>query len=215
MASVAVGVSAPSKPEVPVKDDSLAVFKALAEASAVFLALTFIGGWSYLSAYYKTFGLNPLELDFPIPVVSTIALYVLYESVWPLCVLTALFVALALLPRRKLRGGWVVVALGVLLVTTSTAGLFHGRRVASQDMLNQSSTLPYVAFATKLRISGPSCVDSGTLGSLDCKLLLHNKNSYYFFEPIPKEHAGNMNLFILADSDVAQVHIQRGIENAH
>ena len=50
---------ASAKAEAPGKGDSFAVLKALAEASAVILALTFVGGWSYLSSYYQTFGLNP------------------------------------------------------------------------------------------------------------------------------------------------------------
>jgi uncharacterized membrane protein YhaH (DUF805 family) len=209
--------TASSDAAVPAQvDDSFAVLKALAEASAVILALTFVGGWSYLSAYYTTFGLNPLELDLSVPVVSTISAYVLYESVWPLFVFAALFVALTLVARR-LRGlgrGWIVAALGVLLLTVAAAGLVDGRRVANQDMLDDSRTLPYVSFATKEKLSGPSCVDSRTFGSLDCKLLLHYKSTYYFFQPVPKERAGSMNLYILADSDLAGIHVQRGLDRS-
>lgn len=214
MASVAYGASTPAHAEAPGKDDSFAVLKALAEASAVILALTFVGGWSYLSSYYKTFGLNPLELDLSIPVVSTISVYVLYESVWPLFVLAGLLVTLALVARRlhRLGRGWIVAALGVILLTVAAAGLVHGRRVANQDMLDVSSTLPYVSFATKQKLSGPSCLDSGTFGSLDCKLLLHYKSAYYFFQPVPRERTGNMNLYVLSESDLAAVHVQRGLD---
>jgi len=214
MASVASGASAGAQVQAPGNDDSLAVLKALAEASAVILALTFVGGWSYLSSYYKTFGLNPLELDLSIPVVSTISVYVLYESVWPLFVFAALLVTLALTARRlhKLGRAWIVVALGVLLLTVAAAGLVRGRRAANQDMLDESGTLPYVSFATKQKLSGPSCVDMETFGSLDCKLLLHDKGAYYFFQPVPKERAGSMNLYVLSDSDLAGIHVQRGLD---
>jgi uncharacterized membrane protein YhaH (DUF805 family) len=214
MASVAPGVSV-SAPETPAgKEDSLAVLKALAEASAVFVALTFIGGWSYLASYYKTFGLNPLELDLSIPVVSTIAVYVLFESVWPLFVAAALIVALALLARRlrNVGRGWMVAALGVLLLTVATAGVIRGRALANQDTLMDSVDLPNVAFASKLKDPEPSCVDFGTFGSFDCKLLLHYKNTYYFFLPVPKQGAGSMNLYMLSDSDLVGVHVQRGLE---
>jgi hypothetical protein len=216
MASVPSGEFTRAQAEAPGKDDAFAVLKALAEASAVILALTFFGGWSYLSSYYKTFGLNPMELDLPIPVVSTISVYVLYESVWPLFVFAALFFSLALVARwlRRLARGWIVAALGALLLTVAVAGLIHGRRVANQDMLADSRNLPYVSFATKQRLSGPSCVDSGTFGSLDCKLLLHYKSAYYFFEPVPREGAGSMNLYVLSDSDLAGVHVQRGIDDS-
>jgi hypothetical protein len=167
-----------------------------------------------LSSYDKTFGLNPLELDLSIPVVSTISVYVLYESVWPLFVLAALLVALALARRRlRRRGrGWTVAALGVLLLTVAAAGLGRGRQVANLDMLDESSTLPYVSFATKQKLSGPKCLDSGTFGSLDCKLLLHYKNAYYFFQPVPRERTGSINLYVLSESDLAGVHVQRGLE---
>ncbi len=214
MASVAPPGSARGQAEVQGKEDSFAVLKALAEASAVILALTFVGGWSYLSSYYTTFGLNPLELDLSIPVVSTISIYVLWESVWPLFVLAALFVALALAARRlhRLGRGWIVAALGVLLLTVAAAGLGRGRQAANRDMLDASSTLPYVSFAAKQRISGPPCLDSGTFGSLDCKLLLHYKSAYYFFQPVPKERTGSMNLYVLSESDLAGVHVQRGLD---
>jgi uncharacterized membrane protein YhaH (DUF805 family) len=214
MASVASFAPTPAHGEAPGKDDSFAVLKALAEASAVILALTFVGGWSYLSSYYKTFGLNPLELDLSIPVVSTISVYVLYESVWPLFVFATIFVALVLAARRLhwLGRESIVAALGILLLTVAAAGLVHGRQVANQDMLEESRTLPYVSFATKQRLSGPSCLDSGTFGSLDCKLLLHYKSAYYFFQPVPKERAGSMNLYVLSESELAGVHVQRGLD---
>jgi hypothetical protein len=195
------------------REDAFSVLKALAEASAVIVAVTFVGGWSYLSSYYRTFGLNPLELDLSMPVVSTIALYILYKSVWPLLVFGALLIFLALVAGRTqtLRRGWVVAALGILLLAVSAAGLMHGRSLANKDMLQESSTLPYVAFATKGKLSEPSCVESGAFGTLDCKLLLHQRNTYYFFQPVPGQNAGNMNLYILSDSDVEGVHIQRGL----
>ena len=214
MASVAPRVSVPAAPAMPAKDDSFAVLKALGEASAVFIALTFIGGWSYLSSYFKTFGLDPLELDLSMPVVSTISIYVLYQSVWPLFVAGALLLVLSLAARRlhKLGRGWIVGALSILLITVAAAGLFRGRQVANEDMLDVSRTLPYVAFATKTNFEGPACVDTGALGSLDCKLLLHYKNTYYFFQPVPEKGPGNLNLYALSDSDLAGVHVQRGLD---
>lgn len=214
MARGSSGTSISTKSQVLGNNDSFAVLKALAEASAIILALTFVGGWSYLSSYYRTFGVNPLEFDLSLPVVSTISVYVFYESVWPLCVLAALFLTWALVMDRLhgLGRAWIVAALGVVLLTVAVAGLADGRRVANKDMLNESRTLPYVAFATKQKLSGPSCVDSGTFGSLDCKLLLHYKSAYYFFQPVPKEPAGSLNLFVLSDSDLSGIHIQRGLE---
>jgi hypothetical protein len=214
MASAATGVSARAPTEAPGKEDSFAVLKALGEASAVFLALTFIGGWSYLSSYYQTFGLNPLELDISVPVVSTIAVYIMYESVWPLLVAAALAIARAVLSRRLhgLGRGWMVATVGILLLSAALAGVVRGRQAADRDMLDESRTLPYVAFAAKHKFQGPSCVETGTFGSPDCKLLLHYKSTYYFFQPVPKDGTGSMNLYTLSDSDLDGVHVQRGLD---
>ncbi|MGO9166673.1 MAG: hypothetical protein ACLP56_07355 [Candidatus Sulfotelmatobacter sp.] len=203
----------PVKPGLYPKEDSLAVLKTLAEASAVFIALTFVGGWSYLASYYKTFGLNPLELDISIPVVSTTAVYVLYESVWPLFVAGALIMAIAIVARRMpgTGRGWTVAALGVLLLSTAIAGVFRGRQVANQDILANSRNLPNVAFASKLTNPEPSCVEHETYGSMDCKLLLHFKGTYYFFQPV-HPGIGSLNLYMLSDSDLVGVHIQRGLD---
>jgi hypothetical protein len=64
----------------------------------------------------------------------------------------------------------------------------------------------------------PSCVEFKTYGSLDCKLLLHSKNTYYFFQPVPKvgegtlKVLGSLSLYTLSDSEVIGVHIQRGLD---
>jgi hypothetical protein len=195
--------------------DSLFVLKSLAEASAVFAALTFVGGWSYLASYYKTFGLNPLELDISIPVASTIALYVLCESVWPLFIVGALIVTLTFVARRlrALGRGWVVAALGVLLLTAASAGMFRGRKVADQDMLVGSPNLPYVVFDSKLMDPEPPCVGNGAYGTMTvCKLLLHFKSTYYFFRPLPVAGEGSLNLYVLSDSDLVGAHVQRGLD---
>lgn len=96
--------------------------------------------------------------------------------------------------------------------------LIHGRQLANEDALLDSDELPYVAFASKLeKTDQPSCVEFKTYGSLDCKLLLHSKNTYYFFQPVPKagegslKVLGSLSLYTLADSDVIGVHVLRGL----
>lgn len=203
----------PVKPASDPKEDAFSVLKALGEASAIFVALTFVGGWSYLASYYKTFGLNPLELEVGIPVVSTIAMYILYESVWPVFVAGALILVIAVVPRRlPQRQGWTVAVVAALLLTAAIAGIFRGRQMANQDMLADSANLPNVAFAAKLNRSEPSCVDHESYGSMDCKLLLHLKGTYYFFQPLPANGIGSLNLYMLSDSDIVGVHVQRGLD---
>ena len=201
----------------PVREDSLAFFKSIAEVSSVSVGLAFVLGWSYLAAYYRTFGLNPLELDLSLPVVCTTAVYV-YSAMWLLPVVVALGLGWVLFDRYVKRfPRWATVAfLACLLFVLSFTSVFLGRRNANDDMLIGSSELPDVAFSSKLpKADQPSCVDHETYGSLDCKLLLHSKGTYYFFRPIPKPDDApidSLNVYTLADSDVTGMHILRGLE---
>jgi hypothetical protein len=207
---------------------SLAFLKSLAEVSSVSVGFAFVVGWSYLASYYRTFGLNPMELDLPLPVVCTTAVYVLYSAAWPwllaawpwLLLVVALSFGWLFFGRHLqfLRRHITAVFLAILLFAASFASVSLGRRYANEDMLIDSSELPDVAFSSKLaKTDQPSCVDHETYGSADCKLLLHSKGTYYFFAPIPKSKdallgVGSLNVYALADSDVTGVHILRGLQ---
>lgn len=201
-------------------EDSLAFLKSLAEASAVFLGFTFVGGWCYLASYYSTFGLNATELDLPLPVVCTAAVYMLYKAVWPAFLVAASAVGWMLFGHhlKQLRRPVLAGLLALSIFIPSFAGVLLGRRHANDDMLIDSSELPDVGFSSRLaKTDQPNCVDHETYGSSDCKLLLHSKGTYYFFTPIPEPtdaliDAGSLNVYTLADSDVTGVHISRGLE---
>jgi uncharacterized membrane protein YhaH (DUF805 family) len=199
----------PAKPQ-----DALVVVKALTEVSSVFLVLTYVGGWSYLSAYYRTFGLNPLEFDFKTPVISTLSIYVLYKSWWPIIVFALVMAVLALLVRRlrRFERGWIAAALCAFLFVVVVAGANRGRSVADQDMVVQSSSLPNVTFAAKANVGQLPCVEVENFGSSDCKLLLHVNGAYYFFLPLPATGRGSLNLYSLPDAEVVASHILRGLD---
>ena len=200
--------------------------KLIAEASAVFVALTFVSGWSYLESYYRTFGLNPIELDFPVPVVATIALHMLYESGWPLPTVALIVVVLVVASRhfthsKKGYRGWIVATLLLLMVCCATAALIRGRQNANSDITEESSNLPFIAFSSKSEMARlypaeqPSCIGYQTFGGMDCKLLSHSHGLYYFFQPIPRalaEKRDKLDLFVIPESDVLGMHFQRGIE---
>jgi hypothetical protein len=208
------------------ESDPFSLLKLIAEASAVFVGLTFTAGWSYLASYYRTFGLNPIELDIPIPVVATMALHMLYDSVWPLPTVAVAVAVLAAaahhLTRSRGSHRWLVVASLILLMFCSaTAALIRGRQNANLDMTEESPNLPLVAFSSKSEVAKlgppdqPSCVAYETFGAMDCKLLLHSKGVYYFFRPIAKsltKRTDKLDLFMIPDSDVLGVHIQRGVD---
>jgi hypothetical protein len=216
--ATAVGPAIIKSVEEPAtKEDSLAVLKAVAEVSAVFVALMFVTGWSYLASYYQTFGANPLELTIPVPVVATVGFNVLTTAKWPLIIAGLLILIVAIFGHwvRKMRG-IILVAMAFLLVASATVGINRGRLVANQDTRVDSSSLPNVAFSSNLQDpSQPSCVDFKTFGSFDCKLLMHFNNTYYFFQPVPQAADGanmNLNLYLLPESSVMGVHVQRGLD---
>ena len=192
------------------------MLKAFAEASAVFVTLTYVAGWSYLSSYYEVFGVNPLELDISVPVVSTLALDVLYGKIWlaVIVVILVIAVATAITFFHKQRRGIVAAALFLTLSAAMGVGGGLGRSLAKRDVLSNSADLPFVAFAAKAEMKHPepSCVDVETYGTIDCKLLLHMKNTYYFFQPIPQSGVGGINLYTLNESEVLGVHVQRGLD---
>jgi hypothetical protein len=116
--------------------------------------------------------------------------------------------------------GWVILTLVLLLFCSATAALIRGRHNANQDLTEESSNLSFVAFSSRSASAKvgppeqPSCVAYETFGGMDCKLLLRAKNSYYFFQPIPKARLATtdkVDLFIIPESEVLGVRIQRGV----
>jgi hypothetical protein len=186
--------------------------------------LSFVAGWSYLASYYRTFGLNPIELNIPIPVTATLALHVLYNSVWPLLTVAVALTILAagahyFSSSGEIHRWWVVAVLVLVTFCSATAALIRGRHNANLDMLESSPSLPLVAFASKSEAAKlgppeqPSCVGYQDFGAMDCKLLLHTAGVYYFFRPLGSaEQRQELDLFAIPDSELVGIHIQRGVD---
>ncbi|MBV8843739.1 MAG: hypothetical protein JO307_13095 [Bryobacterales bacterium] len=229
---------ADSSTPVHPKEDSLSVLKAIAEASAVFVALTFLGGWSYLASYYKTFGLDPLDMDVAVPIVSTVGVVTLHHmiqdsaiklfSYFPAFWLMAagvLLASLAFLFHRFVRThrGQVVAGVTVLLFLVISLGVSRGRRAANEDMFKQSDSLPNVTLFTQkipavLDHTLPRCVAFTSDYGVEpppCRLLLHSGKIYYFFQPIAASTPAdvpNIDVYALPESQIDAIHVQRGRE---
>lgn len=215
--------SSPGLPPAPFRatatgEDLLSALKSLAEVAAVFTAVTYVGGWSYLASYYKCFGLNPLDLDAPASVVSTIAIHMLFDSVWPLVVAVIVFASIHyFLGSHRASRTMAAGAITCLLFASALAGILRGRQLANEDMFETSGTLPTIGFMTKDKYPEPSCLGYLTYETVDCRLLLHSRNMYYLFKPVRLSargttSKGNINLFIVPDSEVIGVHIRRGVQ---
>ena len=207
---------APAPSSQPAAEDALGALKSIAEVGSLFLALSFVGGWSFMASYYLSFGVNPSELDFSVPATSAFAVHMLRSSGWPLLLTAILFSGLAFFYGKlgTARRAWAGVCIAILLFAVATAGSLRGRGLAAEDMFDTSPRLPNVGFVSKAATQEPDCLVRGTT---DCKLLLHNKGAYYFFEPIPSAasqsaHGRNIKLYIVPDSEISSTKLVRGVE---
>lgn len=221
MGAPALASVVPSMSEQPT--DVWALLKAVTETAALFGFLLTVIGWSYLAAYYSFFTFQPMELDISSSVVFLFAVDALSRLLIPLIVIIAIILVLHLgrvkLPRL---GG-----IGLLLILTlSTLGLHDlgsllGRRSARLDIWNTSSRLPSVGLYLRSSREGyPSCA-SATNPTIDCRLLLHNKGSYYLIKPfdsaaVEEPEAGtatikNLEVYAVPDSEVQLVQYERGV----
>ena len=218
----------PAKGKVD-KTTMLDALKALGEATGVVTGLAFVSGWLYWSTYYAAFGLNPMELEFPIAILSVSPIQVLWVDwyserdivAWPmgiglviLTILMGFFVYLRMGHQRR--------ALLMICVTAiaACAGAFKlGHHDAALDM-GCESRLPDVGFVTAgerltARDSTATCV---TDGDLSCKLVLHVNSVYHYFVTPDEEgcamSSGNVvgnNRVIgeIRDSEVRLLRVQR------
>jgi len=202
-------------PDAPKQPEPSGALKAIGEGSAALIAFGFVCGWSYLTSYYQTFGLNTLKLDISVPVVATTGLYAMVaDESWLAGGLALVVVAgLILIEFVRPRRGILSISAFVVLMASMTAGFSAGHAAANEDKGARSIRLPNVSFAVsaKPEEAPPDCVDVKTYGSMDCKLLLHTDAIYYFFEPVPDTNGGNINLYALSESQILGVHVQHAL----
>jgi hypothetical protein len=205
----------------PVADDALSTLKTIAEVGVLFLAVSFAGGWSFMASYYVSFGVNPYELEFSVPATSSFAVQMLFSSFWPIPSAIFIYPVLFFVYWQLGKAGWGFVARAVpgfsiagLLLGVAYLGSWHGRTQAAQDVFETSAKLPSVGFTTKAPMEGPNCLARGTT---DCRLLLHTKGTYYFFEPLPSRTSafsqnGSIKLYLVPDSEIRSARLVRGLQ---
>ena len=197
-------------------DDAYGALKSIAEIGSLFLALSFVGGWSFMSSYYSAFGVNSSEFDFSVPVTSAFAVHMLRTSGWPMMVAIVFLAGLAVFYGKLgvARRAWTGAFMMVTLFVVATASSLRGRHLAAEDIYETSPRLPNVGFFSKNAAQEPDCLSKGTT---DCKLLLHSKGAYYFFEPLtgtalPSKQIRNVKIYVVQDSEIYAAQIVRGVE---
>ncbi len=218
-------MAAPAQSTAPAAEpDFWALLKAVAEAAALFGFFASLTGWSYLVAYYTSFGVQPTELDISASLSSLFAMNVAYHSTAPLLICMAAAMLVSFLPPRL--GRWR--ALGILVCVLAAAVFLYvrgarlGARDAQADFWDTGKRLPWVGFfaTTAQPDAYPSCVSTAT-PSVDCRLLFHGNGAYHFFKPFqslsgaPVPSGGqpaNLDVYSLPDEKVQLVQYQRGVK---
>ena len=204
-------------------------------------ALLYVAGWSYLYQYYKTFGVRVSELNLPLYDALVYSLTVIFSSFWSffwlflLIIIGGAILSIRWINERLLTAlgiGLFIVAVLLVGYWLSHKGTALGAAHARQDMLEKGSNLPSVRLKvepdppveakgltnlTKNRVETEGAL-SGTQEQIfdqaGYRLLIHANEQYYFFRPIKDGQglpASNLDLYVVPDSRVRSVHIQRGI----
>lgn len=205
------GPSAASPPPAE-PPSALRVVRSVGESVGVIAGLAFISGWLYWATYYSAFGLNPLTLEFPVPVVSVSQLQVIvrdwkteddlrWKLIALLIVCAVLSVLLAVARARRHPGA--VGPLLLLAVGIPAGTLWLGLHDAELDAGCQSR-LPLVAFLLDkppdpLELF-PDCLNN----TLTCRLILHSGSTYHYFQ-IHVCEAGDVGLGSLGILPTAEV----------
>jgi len=183
------------KPRTRTSGSMMDLFKAVGEAATVVTGLSFIGGWLYWSTYYSTFGLNALELDFSVAVLSVSPIQVLLRDWQSEGELIGTRLILAAIAGLLLTGFFVHFRLGGYRRAGAMLGLIAfgmcwgayglGRHDGILD-LGCHSRLPDVAFVSNMPLltPGDGAADCVANGTLSCKLVLHSNAIYHYF-PTP------------------------------
>jgi len=214
---------APARAPAP-EQDFWVLLKAVAEAAALFGFFASLAGWSYLAAYYSSFGVQPAELDIPASLSTLFAVNVAYHSAVSLLICIAAAMLVSFLPVRlgRMRALGILVCVLAASVFLYLRGASLGASAAREDYWDTGKRLPWVGFfaAAAQPDAYPACVSTAT-PSIDCRLLFHANGAYYFFKPFHSPSAApapsadvpaNLDVFSLPDEKVQFVQYQRGVK---
>jgi len=209
------------------KHDSIwEFFKTLAGALVVFAVPVYVAGWGFLYAYYQDFGLGVSDLDIPLYETLIYSFRPFFDKpIWTVCALAVIFVIGFILnssSAKRLRRSPVREAVLLVLFVLSTYGFFRwgewvGQEHANQDMMVDSSTLPFVAILVNAEAFRDG-QDYLKFDKTEFKLLLHANKQYFFFRPLKRQGNGdllsgtqNVEVYVIPDDKIRIVRVQRGV----
>lgn len=215
------------KPEAEKHDTIWEFFKTLAGTVVIFAIPVYAAGWGFLYRYYKGFGLSISDLDIPLYETLIYSFRPFFDKpTWTVCALAVVFVIgliLNLSSVKRLRRSPLREAVLLVLFVVSTYGLFRwgtwvGRERANQDMMVDSSTLPFVAILVNAEAFQRDEQDYLKFDKTEFKLLLHANKQYFFFRPLKRSgststlsNIQNIEVYVIPDDKIRVVRVQRGV----
>lgn len=207
-------------------DILLQFLKDLGGAAIVLAIPLYIGGWTYLQAYYKGFGLRMTELGFSLYDVLVYSIPLLTYTWWVTLGLVALLLGLGAAfsteyVQKKpapLKTVFFIILYFLLIFGVSSLGARMGRENASRDLQAATTTLPFVAVEVdpeKVKYDVAKYLEYNRLNYV---LLLNKNGQYFLFAPVKKMDEQDTNIqqksfeiSVIPSNLVNLVRIQRGV----
>lgn len=202
----------------------LQFLKDLGGAAVILSIPLYIGGWTYLQAYYKGFGLRMTELGFSLYDILVYSIPVLLYSWWATLTVFVLLLVIGIVFKSEinisdsLKAVIFVVLYVLLIVGASKLGGRMGSEDSVRDLKEDTTTLPYVAIEVDPEKVKGSEEQYAEYNSMDYTLLLSKNSQYYVFAPLKqidaqdeKIETKNFEITVIPSNLVNLVRIQRGV----
>lgn len=211
----------------------LDLISGMAGSAVIFGGFLYVGGWSYLYQYYRSFGLELSDVDIPVYDALIYSLPVIFHNKLVTVLIFALVLIIGLVFNSKWMKAKLPVAVSllfmVILVTVyglSRYGAKLGNEKARSDMVLETSNLSTVAIQVSPESSEMNKDDVAAmnrkddieamsrLDKLEFKLLAHKKGQYFILRPFkgPSIEGTNVELIVIPESRVLKLRVQRGVD---
>jgi len=171
----------------------LDLLKRAAEASLVFGAVLYVIGWSYLDAYYGTFGLKVSQLGISSQEVAISSFHFIFRSAASTAFLCLAIVGLGLIAsyvygrlgvRREILAVCLIAGLVCAAGVLSKAASVVGKEAALNDLLTSSTTLPRVEVEVDRAKVSDDLVQYRELASKEYRLVLQTDSRIWLFKSV-------------------------------
>lgn len=200
----------------------LDLISGVASSAIVLGGFLYVGGWSYLYQYYRSFGLELSDVEVPVYDALIYSLPVIFNGrLYAFIIFSIILVIGLIFHSRWIRSKLpIAISLLFIIILLTTYGLSRygaklGNARALTDMMRETSDLPDVAIQVDSEGSEINNEVIVELNKLEFKLLAHKKGQYFIFRPFKgksMEEGANIQLIVIPESRVQMIRILRGVK---